>query len=66
MSRETTLDLTIATLDLADKIVDWQITTETGSDYHGILFSIQTTKDLVNSPINQPRYDTKKADWKLF
>ncbi|EMD58108.1 hypothetical protein COCSADRAFT_66603, partial [Bipolaris sorokiniana ND90Pr] len=40
MSRETTLDLTIATLDLVDKVEDWQTTTETGSDHHGILFSI--------------------------
>ncbi|KAH7548829.1 hypothetical protein BM1_10854 [Bipolaris maydis] len=66
LSRETTLDLTIATPDLAAKVRDWQTTTETGSDHYGILFSIQTTKDLVNSPTNQTRYNTKRADWDLF
>ena len=66
MSRETTLDLSIATPDLEDKVKDWQITTEPGSDHHGILFSIQTTKDLVSNPANQTRYNTKRADWDLF
>ncbi|EMD85003.1 hypothetical protein COCHEDRAFT_1219695 [Bipolaris maydis C5] len=66
LSRETTLDLTIATPDLAAKVRDWQTTTETGSNHYGILFSIQTTKDLVNSPTNQTRYNTKRADWDLF
>ena len=66
LSRETTIDLSIATLDLADKIVDWQTTTETGSDHYGILFSIQTTKNLVNSPTKQARYNTKRANWGLF
>ena len=66
MSRETTLDLSIATPDLEDKVKDWQITTEPGSDHHRILFSIQTTKDLVNSPTSQTRYNTKRADWDLF
>ncbi|XP_014550198.1 hypothetical protein COCVIDRAFT_63986, partial [Bipolaris victoriae FI3] len=40
LSREPTLDLSIATSDLEDKVKDWQITTETGSDHHGMLFSI--------------------------
>ena len=40
MSRGTILDLTIATPDLADKIIDWQTTTETGSDYYGIIFLV--------------------------
>ncbi|KAH7556799.1 hypothetical protein BM1_06233 [Bipolaris maydis] len=66
MSRETTLDLSIATPDLEDKVKDWQITTEPGSDHHGILFSIQIIKDLVNNPTSQTRYNTKKADWDLF
>ena len=66
MSRGIILDLTIATLDLAEKIIDWQTTTETGSDHYGILFSIQTTKDLVNSPTIQTKYNTKRADWELF
>ena len=66
MSRETTIDLSIATPDLEDKVKDWQITTEPGSDHHGILFSIQTTKDLVSNPTSQTRYNTKRADWDLF
>ena len=66
MSRGTILDLTIATPDLADKITDWQTTTETGSDYYGIIFSVQRTKDLVDNPISQSKYNTKRANWDLF
>ena len=66
LSRETTLDLTIATLDLVDKVKDWQTIIETGSDHYGILFSLQTTKDLVDSPTIQTKYNTKRANWELF
>ena len=65
MSRGTILDLTIATLDLADKITVWQTTTETGSDHYGIIFSVQRTKDLVDNPIIQSKYNTKRANWEL-
>ena len=66
MSRGTILDLTIATPDLADKIIDWQNITETGSNYYGIIFLVQRIKDLVDNPISQLKYNTKRANWDLF
>ncbi|KAF7573993.1 hypothetical protein PtrM4_056160 [Pyrenophora tritici-repentis] len=66
LSRETVLDLSLATPDLADKAIDWQVTTETGSDHYGLLFSVQTNNNLVDNPINQRKFNVKKADWPLF
>ncbi|EFQ89099.1 hypothetical protein PTT_14765, partial [Pyrenophora teres f. teres 0-1] len=40
LSRETVLDLSLVTLDLASKATDWQTIPETGLDYYGLLFSI--------------------------
>ncbi|KAF7574043.1 hypothetical protein PtrM4_056660 [Pyrenophora tritici-repentis] len=54
------------TPDLADKAIDWQVTTETGSDHYGLLFSIRSDTDQVDNPINQRKFNTKKADWPLF
>ena len=62
MSRGTILDLTITTPDLANKITDWQTTTETRSNHYGIIFSVQRTKDLVDNPISQSKYNTKRAN----
>lgn len=66
VSREITLDLSIATPDLKDKVKDWQITTEPGSDHHEIILSSQKTKDLVSNPASRTRYNTKRADWDRF
>ena len=66
LSRETVLDLSLVTPDLANKATDWQTIPETGSDHYGLLFSIQTNADLVENPTNQPRFNTAKADWDTF
>ncbi|KAF7568860.1 hypothetical protein PtrM4_112750 [Pyrenophora tritici-repentis] len=66
LSRESVLDLSLVTPDLADKAIDWQVTTETGSDHYGLLFSIRSDTDQVDNPINQRKFNTKKADWPLF
>jgi ribonuclease HI len=66
LAREPVLDLSLVTPDLASKATDWQITTETGSDHYGILFSIQTSNNQVDNPANQPRFNTAKADWTTF
>ncbi|EDU41102.1 hypothetical protein PTRG_01664 [Pyrenophora tritici-repentis Pt-1C-BFP] len=58
LSRETVLDLSLVTPDLASKATDWQTIPETGSDHYGLLFSIQTNADLVENPTNQPRFNT--------
>ena len=67
MQRETVLDLSFCTSDLEPKVHDWQILPSAGSDHHGILFSLQfQRRDEVESPIQQPRFNCKKADWDLF
>ncbi|KAF7574104.1 hypothetical protein PtrM4_057270 [Pyrenophora tritici-repentis] len=66
LSRETVLDLSLVTPDLASKATDWQTIPETGSDHYGLLFSIQTNADLVENPTNQPRFNTAKANWDTF
>ena len=67
LERGSVIDLTLATENLANKIQDWQILPDLGSDHFGILFTIQgTTQDLVNTPIELGRFNTKLADWELF
>ena len=66
LSRESVLDLSLVTPDLASKASDWQVTPETRSDHYGLLFSIQTNNNLQTSLTNQPKYNTKKADWTRF
>ncbi|EOA89524.1 uncharacterized protein SETTUDRAFT_103956, partial [Exserohilum turcica Et28A] len=38
--RELVLDLSLATLDIANKVKDWQVITETSLDHYRLLFSI--------------------------
>jgi hypothetical protein len=64
MARESVLDLTLSTQDLAGKIDDWQVLPTLGSDHYGILFSIQVS--LPQEPAPMPRFNTKKANWELF
>jgi ribonuclease HI len=66
LAREPVLDLSLVTPDLASKATDWQVTTETGSDHYGILFSIQTSNNQTDNPTNQPRFNTTKANWPTF
>ena len=67
LTRGSVIDLTLATENLATKIQDWQILPDLGWDHFGILFTIQgTTQDLVNTPIELGRFNTKLADWNLF
>ena len=67
MSRESVLDLSFATQDLAGKIEDWQVVPGLGSDHHGILFAIEAPASHCNDPAAQPpRFNTSKADWDLF
>ncbi|WP_432712296.1 reverse transcriptase domain-containing protein [Pedobacter sp.] len=67
MDRESTIDLSFSTSNLAEKVQDWQLV-NIGSDHLGILFYLQGTnrEDLVDSPVQMPKYNTKKADWAKF
>jgi hypothetical protein len=67
MNRESVLDLSFATKDLAGKIEDWQVVPGLGSDHHGILFAIEAPARPCAEPSGQaPRFNTSKADWDLF
>lgn len=67
LAREPVLDLSLVTPDLARKATDWQVTTETGSDHYGVLFSIQTSSNnQIDNPANQLRFNTAKANWPAF
>ena len=67
MERESVLDLTFASTDLYDRINRWRILKGTGSDHHAISFSIRTNQsDLVDSPLSQPGFRLKEADWDRF
>jgi Endonuclease-reverse transcriptase len=65
MSIPSVLDLTFATQGIVNKVIDWQIVPDLGSDHFGVLFTI-----IENNPINRPksnqRYNTKLANWDLF
>jgi hypothetical protein len=67
LARGSVIDLTLATESLANKIQDWQILPDLGSDHFGILFTIQgTAPDLVDTPSQLGRFNTKLADWDIF
>lgn len=69
MERETVLDLTYATTSLVRKIIDWQILPSIGSDHKPIMFTIvmrTTHQSLSENPATALRYNTRKADWKIF
>lgn len=67
MRKESVLDLTLATNDIATSIQDWQTIPEVGSDHHAILFSIYTTSQLPSQLASLPKqYNTKRTDWTSF
>ena len=63
MRKESVLDLTFATTNIAASIQDWQIIPEVGSDHHAILFSIYSSSQLPRQP---KTYNTRKTNWTFF
>ncbi|CAB0011020.1 unnamed protein product, partial [Nesidiocoris tenuis] len=62
----SSVDVSLATPELADRCVSWDVAFETGSD-HGLV----TMRFVGRAPneINQPtasRYNTRKANWRVF
>ena len=67
MKRETVLDLSFCTPNLEPEVHDWQTLPSAGSDHYSILFSLNFQHmDEVESPLQQPKFNCKKADWDLF
>src|ERR1700691_3452145 len=65
MARPSVLDLTLATQGIVNKVIDWQILPDLGSDHSGVLFTI-LSKSLSPKTSNYTRFNTKKADWVKF
>ena len=67
MKRETVLDLSFCTPNLEPEVYNWQTLPSAGSDHYSILFSLNFQHmDEVESPLQQPKFNCKKADWDLF
>jgi hypothetical protein len=64
MSTPSVIDLSFATKGIVNKIQDWQVIPELGSDHFGVLFTISTLANWSKSSI--PRFNTKKANWNQF
>ncbi|KAF1980636.1 DNase I-like protein, partial [Aulographum hederae CBS 113979] len=65
--RESVLDLTLMSQDLADKVEDWNVLKSIGSDHHGILFTVKIgEEECTPSPVALQRFNTQKADWEKF
>jgi len=68
-SSSSIIDLTFATKELNNMILDWEIDEDkvSGSDHELILFSINIDSgNLVENPIYNSQYNFEKADWKIF
>ena len=66
LARESVLDLTLASSSLANRIEDWQVLPDLGSDHFGLLFIITGTGiELAKDP-SQLRFNTSLANWGLF
>ena len=67
-SGSSVLDLTLATQDIFDRVVDWAVDEDahTGSDHEVVRFSlVLDTDNLVHSPMSN-KYNWQKADWTSF
>ena len=62
------LDLTLATQDIFDRVVDWAVddNAHTGSDHEVVRFTlVLDTDNLIPSPMSN-KYNWQKADWDSF
>ena len=67
MSYSTVIDLTLVYSAIYDRVREWNTIPDLGSDHVGILFTILNPNFSISTISNgQMRYNTKKADWKLF
>jgi len=65
MSTPSVIDLSFATKGVVNKIQDWQVLPDLGSDHFGVLFTIcNPTPNWSKSNIS--RFNTKKANWNQF
>ena len=67
LTRESTIDLTFTSTNLVNKITDWAIIPNLGSDHYGITFTISNKRPIwVENPIQSIGFNLKLANWELF
>lgn len=66
MEKLTTIDLTLASHSIVHRINDWQVIKDIGSDHFGLLFTIENDRSKDDNPLQQGRFNIKKANWDKF
>jgi ribonuclease HI len=66
MERMSTLDLAFVSTHLLNRIHNWKIHEQTGSDHLPISFTLRLTQLSSPNPMIQERWKTSKADWAKF
>ena len=66
LARESVLDLTLATSSLANRIEDWQVLPDLGSDHFGLLFTVTGTGTELATDSPQLKFNTSLANWPLL
>lgn len=67
MEGESIIDLSFASPSIANKVSNWQILNDLGSDHNGVLIELQSNSaEDMPSAMQQDRFNTKKADWDKF
>ncbi len=68
MASPSVIDLTFANQGIVNKVQDWQVLPDLGSDHFGVLFTILSNNHSVNynTSTSTLRFNTKKANWDLF
>ena len=65
MAFPSVIDLSFASSSILNRVQDWQVLPDLGSDHFGVLFTIYNRQGTSNTS-NISRFNTKKANWKLF
>jgi ribonuclease HI len=65
MAFPSVIDLSFASSSILNRVQDWQVLPDLGSDHFGVLFTIYDRQGTSNTS-NISRFNTKKANWKLF
>jgi endonuclease/exonuclease/phosphatase (EEP) superfamily protein YafD len=66
LARESVLDLTLASGSLANRIEDWQVLPDLGSDHFGLLFTVTGTGIELATDSPQLKFNSSLANWDLF
>lgn len=66
MEKASIIDQTFASKSIINRIIDWQVLDDLGSDHYGILFTIANTSIPTVPSESQPKFNLTKASWGKF